>query len=387
MAQAAPLHAPLVTTGDPGDPIPARSASRARAILFGGSDLDLGAVFGGRATLGGWLDRDGTLGLEATGFALHQRTNTFSAASDAAGNPPLYVPVIIQNPANNPGHEGSFTIADPNPALLDTGAIAIRSSIELWGAEANALVNLVRGGNWSLDGIVGGRYLDLRENLQLSGFSNRPFQASQQTFNDGFATRNQFVGGQLGTRVAMRFNRLTLDLTGKAAAGSTHQVVDVEGSSLRTGTGILPPPGVYPGGVLTQPGNIGRLTAETFTVIPQGQANVGFDLTSWLHLSAGYDFLYVSSVVRPGDQIDRNVNFTQSPTTTFPGRLSPAPQFNRSSFCPRHKPGDAGAVLTASRPNDQRYGPPRDRDRMGLALVGHAQRARRNRLTICTQWR
>jgi hypothetical protein len=52
---------------------------------------------------------------------------------------------------------------------------------------------------------------------------------------------------------------------------------------------------------------------------------------------AGYDVIYISNVVRPGDQIDTTLNFTSNPVingvgTTLTGPARPAPQFNGSSF-------------------------------------------------------
>ena len=53
---------------------------------------------------------------------------------------------------------------------------------------------------------------------------------------------------------------------------------------------------------------------------------------------AGYSFLYVNSVVRPGNQINRNINPTPSvswtgePPATLKGPAEPSFEFNSSSF-------------------------------------------------------
>ena len=52
-------------------------------------------------------------------------------------------------------------------------------------------------------------------------------------------------------------------------------------------------------------------------------------------LFAGYDFLYWNQVVRPGSQIDRNVNLTQSTLLgngALTGSASPNPLFSRTDF-------------------------------------------------------
>ena len=57
----------------------------------------------------------------------------------------------------------------------------------------------------------------------------------------------------------------------------------------------------------------------------ESKTRLGYDLTCRLKATVGWSFLYWSSVMRPGDQIDTNVNPSQLP----PGTLSgiPSPQF------------------------------------------------------------
>jgi hypothetical protein len=70
--------------------------------------------------------------------------------------------------------------------------------------------------------------------------------------------------------------------------------------------------------------------------VPEAQLQVGYTLQSGVRLFAGYEAMYISNVVRPGDQIDTTVNFTGNPVVTpgtvLTGAARPAPQFNGSSF-------------------------------------------------------
>lgn len=331
-----PLPTPLVTTGNPTDPLPGALGRPSTVALFGGSKLDYGTFAGGRFTLGGWIDCDRTFGAEVGGFRLEQRAIRFAVASDNAGNPPIYLPVINQDPSSLTfGKESIYTVADPlfpDPTGPTFGRVAISSTTRLWGAEVNGLVNLARTCSWNCDGIVGFRYLDLREDLRISGFSNDLFDDLQQTFNDRFHTRNQFYGGQVGARCGYRCDKFFLEATGKVALGSTHEVVEIQGNSTWGGTGFFPSPGVYPGGVYTQLSNIGRNSADYLTVVPQVGLKLGVNLTSCVSANVGYDFLYWSSVIRPGNQIDPNLNPTQFPGAGLNGALLPAPFFNRSDF-------------------------------------------------------
>jgi hypothetical protein len=121
-----------------------------------------------------------------------------------------------------------------------------------------------------------------------------------------------------------------------------HQIVDVNGS-------FADPVPVFfgafaagnTGGLFAQGTNIGRQSRDVFAVIPEVQFNIGIDITRGLRVFAGYDAMFLSSVVRPGDQVDRSVNLTQAgagaPFNSYNappvvGQASPAPQFNQSSF-------------------------------------------------------
>ena len=59
---------------------------------------------------------------------------------------------------------------------------------------------------------------------------------------------------------------------------------------------------------------------------------LGAQLTPYLKVFIGYDFLFWSQVVRPGDQIDRNVNLTQALGGALAGPAAPLPQFSGTSF-------------------------------------------------------
>ncbi len=63
-------------------------------------------------------------------------------------------------------------------------------------------------------------------------------------------------------------------------------------------------------------------------MVPDAQIKVGYAITPRLRATLGYDFLYYSSVLRPGDQINHSIpkgqTFQQGGTTvstTSPARL------------------------------------------------------------------
>ena len=67
---------------------------------------------------------------------------------------------------------------------------------------------------------------------------------------------------------------------------------------------------------------IGRYATDRFALAPEGQLNIGYQLTPCIRAQIGYDFLYLSSVVRPGNQIDN----------TYDGMTHPLVPMTSSSF-------------------------------------------------------
>ncbi len=315
---------PLVTTDTALGAAAAGSLDSPTArVLFGGNQ-SYGSLNGLRLTLGTWLQSD--VGVEASGFLFARRSIGVAAASDTAGNPPLYFPVFRVGR----GREGSFAVSDP--VLGSAGNIGIVTRSQLWGSEGNFVFNFTQPDQrWHLALLAGFRYLDLREGVYTSTNTSIIGTDIADSINESFTSRSQFYGGQIGTRLGMQWNRLSLDVTAKVALGATHQVVDVQGSDTQTGTGVVN--GTFHEGIFAQTSNIGRRTANDFGVIPQVQMKLGYEIRPWMRATFAYDFLYWNRVVRAGEQIDREVDFSQSVVfgTGTPAAL-PSPLVNRSDF-------------------------------------------------------
>jgi hypothetical protein len=338
---------PLVTTGNPANPlagtIGVNRALTDTTILFGATAIDYQALSGLRATIGGWIDSDRCFGVEGGGFYVPKKTVGFSASSDAGGNPPLFVPVFVANA----GMEGVFPIANPataanavgiNGAAGLSGSIAISSTTELWGSEINAVASVVRRDGFQVNALLGFRYMDLRESLTLNAPNLFDFtNGITGSVADRFDTRNQFYGGQIGAWIAYRSGIFSAEVTGKLALGENYQVINIQGNSMENSPTGVAPSGTFPGGIFAQPTNIGRHAHEQLTVIPEVKVLAGVNVFTNFRLFVTYDFLYWNQVVRPGAQIDRNVNVTQSPFSgpmggALVGPVAPQPQYNRTEF-------------------------------------------------------
>jgi hypothetical protein len=174
-----------------------------------------------------------------------------------------------------------------------------------------------------MDFVFGIRTARLRENLGIT--ENLRTDDSLTTFhvNDQFSTTNDFTGFEIGYLMGWQHRRWSLDLQTRLAIGGTRQQVDINGSTVRD-PGI---PRNGTGGLLALSSNIGHYQRDEFSVLPQLGATLGFALTRRLRLTVGYNFFYWSQVVRPGDQIDLEVNPGLLPFAPVPSMIPARPRF------------------------------------------------------------
>lgn len=288
----------------------------------GDGPLDYGLLVGGRVAAGA-VGPYGQLGVEAGGFWLERGTTHYTAASGPDGSPALGRPVVDALT----GQPLLFPVSSPG---VLAGALTVTSSSQLWGAETNLVSNAFGGDCFAVDVLGGVRYVGLDESLAVAQTGTSLAGAGGFSVNDSFRTRNQFVGGQLGSQVEVRLGRLYTNLLGKVAVGNVHQIVDVRGDTALSGAGSVP------AGFLALGPNSGRQTQDTFGVVPELNFNVGYQLRPCLRLYAGYTFLYLNDVARPGDQVGTTVNTAlvpASPTFGTPGGAAlPGPVFNRTDY-------------------------------------------------------
>ena len=324
----------LIATGNPALPAPAVPGGGNFRPL-GAGPRDLGAFHGVRLTVGQWFDPDGELGAELSGFAFgREGSATFFTGS--AATPVLSVPVVGTN-----GAASVFDFAFPGRFA---GALGVRTATQLWGGEANALHRWYGDGNLTVDSLFGYRFLQLNERVELLGRSQAA--GALATFNgailplgvtvftrDAFRARTAFHGAQVGGRVSYTRDRFTLTVFGKGGAGANIQTLRVEGNTTATGLGTTR---VANGGVRGLPSNIGRATNTDFSLIGETGIELGVRVTGGLSLRVGYNLLFWSDVLRPGNAIDPVVSFNQVPIDPTFGAAGPSPRpanmFRSSDF-------------------------------------------------------
>ncbi|MCE9531368.1 MAG: BBP7 family outer membrane beta-barrel protein [Planctomycetes bacterium] len=272
---------------------------------------------GAKGTFGFWFNSIQTIGFEASYFWFDQVSNSEAFRSIPG--------VILGRPFVNT-ETGRGSIYQLSYLDGTEGGIRVQTQLKIEGGDANLLGSSLRFGQ-RLTALAGFRYLDLSEKARIEHYSVNSDYLLQGY--DHFGTRNQFFGGQLGLRWNYQGERLFASLTGKVAFGTMQQQVRIKGGSSLTGsdgTNIQ-----ADGGVLALPSNIGSYDRNQTSFIPEVTATVGYRFTPWMSAHVGYNFLYMTNVVRPGKQIDSNVDAVNFPFNSGGGAL-PSFSFRSEDF-------------------------------------------------------
>jgi hypothetical protein len=290
-------------------------------VLFGGGGIHGGPSSGFALSAGYWFDDCcKEEGVFVRGFWLGLPGTDFTAGSSEF--PTLARPFFNVNQ----GIEFAELTAFPGRF---TGSINVQGNGQLFGTEVNGLCCLCSGCNYRFDFYGGFRYADLQESLTVDenfqGLATAPAPYTNTSFvaKDFFSTNNEFFGGQIGLYAEYDRGPFSLEVWGQVAIGDTHQEILIDGSQL-----VTQPNGTeqrFAGDLLAVRSNIGHYHQDRFSVIPELDLNIGYQLTSHLRAYVGYDVLYWNNVVRPGGQIDRNVDVTLIPNFALPG-VGPAGQ-------------------------------------------------------------
>jgi len=335
-----PLPTPLLTTG-PFDTLgpsqrPGVLGEPGTQVLLGGQDVNFGMSSGGRFTAGSWLGDSHVIGVEGNYLFLSQQSSSHAySATGLPGTAPLSIPFYdVTIPA-----EDSTGVALPRGAGF-SGVADLTVSTRLQGSELNVLLPLCTYHGIRLEWLSGFRWINIDESLHFATVSTNVPPQSPDVFatSDRFSTENNFFAGQFGARAHYQWNRFGIDLTGKIALGGDHEETHIRGSLLTNDFTNIGPVQGFPGGYFALPSNIGDFSRNHFAAAPEVNLNFDYQATDHIKLVAGYTFLYVSHVARPGEEIDRAINptqgpaFTGVPSTAIAGPVRPTYQGNDGSF-------------------------------------------------------
>lgn len=326
--KSSPLPVPLVTTGGAG------VIGQGGTVLIGNQDIELPGRPGGRFTLGFSPDPESSWGLEAT-YLFLGNANVGQGVSSDGSNQSAVLAFPFFNPTAVPVNSTLPVPREDASYIALPGSFAGRAGVNLnsffQGAEANLVYNLSNSPAWRFDMLGGFRWVNVQEVLTFT--TDSPSTNGVPPFYyhtaDQFSAQNNFYGGQLGARASFDNARLFFNGTAKLALGGTVETVRANGYTVADSFSAA-------GAYLTQPSNIGTQSQGRFAVVPEADLNFGIRLSPWASFTVGYSFLYVSSVARPGDQIDRVINPTQSPailgTGSVPNPARPALSVHDTDF-------------------------------------------------------
>lgn len=266
-------------------------------------------------------------GVDFSGFLLQQRNLSTQLANDGT-------PVFLGRPfldASSGGAPTTLNISSPNQY---DGAVESTVTSQLYGFDVNGRRAWYTFVADQTNLLAGFRYIDLRESVGVSSFSQFP-TGDTVAITDSFRTHNSFYGGQVGFNIIYGGTEpgLGFQFTSKSGIGGVNQHVDIYGSNTINQGGVVT---TEPGGLLARGQTLGSFSRSKFAYMQDIDLKLTYNLTSNFQVSFGYSMIYLSSVVRAGSfvnpLIDPNtIRFTNGGAPSTP---SPVPTFawNAHSF-------------------------------------------------------
>jgi hypothetical protein len=310
----------LVTTSPQGtSPTDAGVLTRpGTQTLYGGENILKESRGAWRLNFGFWLDRCHTWGVGADYIEIDDANEVFSATS--TGNP------ILARPFFNTltGREDSDLVAFNNNGTIQlTGTVSVRSYSELYGGsfyvrklqacDEGCSQGFFCGCNEHFcsrkEFRVGYRYMQLNEAVLISEddvVNSGSINRGRFDIDDAFSTTNQFNGIDLAWSQRVTRNYFTFEAMVRLGIGNSRQSVRIAGQ-----TTIVDPNGTsnsFNEGILALSPNSGFFQQNQFSVLPELNLKMGYQLTDHLRATIGYTGLYWSNVVRPGTQIPTMAN-------------------------------------------------------------------------------
>lgn len=293
---------------------------------LGGGDVDFGGISGARFTGGVWLDSCRAYAFDWGVFFLprQQTTTTFFANPGEVLARPFFDTAL--------NVENSRRVTSPG---LFNGSVTNSYRSLFWGAEVGTRLRVIETPTFSLEQLFHFRYYALEESFEsadnsmaLAGgvvtFNGQAFgPPAEVRVNDFYSVQNRWYGGSAGLRVLWTPGRWELRLDGRLGVGTMQQNVTIEGTTTLANAGAEATvrPGFY-----TAAQTPIKTTNYRFSLAPDVQARLGYRVTDWLMVTAGYQFIYMTDVARPSDLVVRRLNPGQIPSSQTFGAAAPGLQ-------------------------------------------------------------
>lgn len=300
-------------------------------VLYGGNnDILSDRLNGMRVRFGWWFVNNPKLGIEGEYVGTANESETFERFSNGSEllTRPFYNVLTGREDAQLVAKQGVVSGSVRVDAESQFSGAAVRFRRMLCCSTGCGISPLTCGpvpAQSRIDATLGWRYFELDESLQVrEALTPLPANGDSFAILDEFRTRNQFNGAEVGVHWQGRRGYWSLDTLMRVGIGNTRQTVRINGSTAITEGGVT---SNHTGGLLAQQTNIGTYQKDSFGMIPELGATLGYQLTQNLRFTVGYSLIYWGSVVRPGDQIDRNVNPNLLPPTVSNTTTHLSPKF------------------------------------------------------------
>lgn len=302
---------PLVTSSTAGTPLNQAGVLGlpTTQVLFGGATYGEDAAPGGRIRIGGWLDDCACNSIEGRFFALGRQTTNYSAASN--GQPILARPFDNRDPLLGPLGPTSRPLAFPG--IATNGSAFVRHESDVYGGDVVMRRRTCDTGQVRIDFVFGYQFSRVNDELTIGDSfvdidpGNIVVDGTRQDIVDRFETENEFHGALIGLDAVYRSVCWRLELMARIGFGNMRQMVNIAGQTTNDVPGDPGSPFVIAEGLLAGAANSGRRQRDEFVVVPELGASMVYELSDCVDVSFGYSFIYWSSVVQAGQQIDPNL--------------------------------------------------------------------------------
>jgi hypothetical protein len=295
------------------------------STLIGDNNVNDTLRSGVRFGIGYWLLPDRALGVEAGTMWVDNEASALSAVS--SGDPILARPFFNAALNNFPS---SNLIAFPGSASGSVNVLA--SSGNFYEGHVDFTEELCDLGHYRNTLLLGYRFYRYDEGLQIgqtiSPIGGSFVNGTQINTRDSFVTQNEFHGVDVGLRNEWFWNSLSLEVLAKISVGNLGSKVKIEGSQVVSVPGTAPLAQV--GGLYALSSNIGTMTNDEWTVLPELNLALRWRANCHLQLSLGYSLLWLNQVARAPDQIDFSINPAFFPPATQTPTGGDHPSFNLS---------------------------------------------------------
>ncbi|TWU03910.1 hypothetical protein Pla100_08450 [Neorhodopirellula pilleata] len=297
--------------------------------LFGGREIIDGERSGGRFEIGHYFHGESGLGVSASYLFADEEDENFAADSSTFGI--LARPFVDVSPTGV-GNNAEL-VAFPGEL---TGNINVLASTKFSAGDVLLRGMLICEPDRQLEGFVGYAYYQLDDRLTINDFKRviggGGGLAVGTTLDetDRFSVDNDFHGAALGVRSRTCFGGWSLASMLKLGLGVTTSSLNISGQTTSTvplvggGTDVA----TRNSGLLAQGTNSGNEDFDEFAIAPELELTLSHRMNRDWNVSVGYRLIYLSRVMRAGEQVDPLLNLSQLDPAGLTGFASPS----RSAF-------------------------------------------------------